>query len=189
MQKKMAAASVGLNEPFGFKGDVDWIIVGLKSYALDDLFGLVKPLLDSNGQLPPTAKMLAVMNGMGVEQRISELGKSVGLAPANILGGMAFMCCNRGEEGSATVHHLKYGALTIGSHVDDAALLEEAKTLFHDSKVPLALATCLQRARYEKLCWNLPFNGIATALGGKLLIVCHSMAWTRLSEVLTCALW
>mmetsp|Transcript_10282 Transcript_10282/g.30737 ORF Transcript_10282/g.30737 Transcript_10282/m.30737 type:complete len:361 (-) Transcript_10282:358-1440(-) len=162
----MARAAVSRETGFGFDAPVDWIFVALKTYSLESLFDLCAPLLDEDGKLPPNAKILATMNGMGLEDKIAAVGSAHGLRPENLYGGMAFICANRGPQGSGEVQHLKYGTLAVGSYVDDATRLAEASELFAGSKVPVTLAENLRRTRYSKLCWNLPFNGIATALGG-----------------------
>ena len=38
--------------------------------------------------------------------------------------------------------------------------------LFGQSKVKLSPVPCLRIARWEKLCWNIPFNGLAVGMGG-----------------------
>jgi hypothetical protein len=54
----------------------------------------------------PNTRVLAIMNGLGIEEALAET-----LSPAPIFGGMAFTCINRGEPG--VVNHLKYGALQV----------------------------------------------------------------------------
>jgi ketopantoate reductase len=34
------------------------------------------------------------------------------------------------------------------------------------SQVEVELAECLLQARWKKLCWNMPFNGLGVVLGG-----------------------
>eukprot|EP00669_Euglena_mutabilis_P013437 TRINITY_DN8406_c0_g1_i1.p2 TRINITY_DN8406_c0_g1~~TRINITY_DN8406_c0_g1_i1.p2 ORF type:complete len:192 (+),score=45.94 TRINITY_DN8406_c0_g1_i1:158-733(+) len=43
---------------------------------------------------------------------------------------------------------------------------ERACAFFARSKVDVRTVPSLRTARWEKLCWNVPFNGLATALGG-----------------------
>ena len=99
------------------------------------------------------------MNGLGLEQRFAEwYGRE------RIYGGLAFTCINRGAPG--TVHHLCYGPLTIGHLGDDRAALERAAALWEGARVEMTTTPSLLRARWEKLCWNIPFNGVTIAAGG-----------------------
>mmetsp|Transcript_12772 Transcript_12772/g.35400 ORF Transcript_12772/g.35400 Transcript_12772/m.35400 type:complete len:215 (-) Transcript_12772:177-821(-) len=99
------------------------------------------------------------MNGIGIEEVLSSK------FPSNpILGGMAFACINRGDPGF--VIHSAYGILQIGHFGDDQAILEEVQALFSGSKVEVNLCPSYLVARWDKLCWNLPFNGVAVAMGG-----------------------
>jgi 2-dehydropantoate 2-reductase len=103
--------------------------------------------------------VLVLMNGLGLEERFAEW-----LEPERVFGGLAFTCINRGEPG--TVHHLDYGPVTIGHQLDDPRAVEEAAALWAGARVTVHTATSLRRARWEKLCWNIPFNGLCVAAGG-----------------------
>jgi 2-dehydropantoate 2-reductase len=99
------------------------------------------------------------MNGLGVEQRFGEW-----FGEERILGAMAFVCLNRGDPG--VVHHLEYGRLTIGHLTGDAAMLAELEALLESGGIEVSASADLLRARWEKLCWNIPFNGLSVAAGG-----------------------
>jgi ketopantoate reductase len=49
--------------------------------------------------------------------------------------------------------------------LDDPAELEKMGRLWKGAKVEIELAPNLLRARWAKLCWNMPFNGLTTILG------------------------
>jgi 2-dehydropantoate 2-reductase len=99
------------------------------------------------------------MNGLGVEERFAAW-----FGPERIFGVLAFVCLTRGEPGH--VDHLGYGALTIGHYLDDADLLAEAAALWQGTPIAVSTTPSLLRARWEKLCWNVPFNGLTIAAGG-----------------------
>ena len=134
-------------------GPVDWVLCALKATSIEAGPELVGPCVGE------TTRILALMNGLGVEERFA--GWCGG---ERVFGGLAFTCLNRGEPG--TVHHLDYGPVTIGHFEDDAAELELAAALWEDAKVEVSTSTSLLRARWEKLCWNIPFNGLAVTAGG-----------------------
>jgi len=134
-------------------GPVDWVVCALKATAIEDVPALVGPCLG------PDTRILVLMNGLGLEERFGAwFGRE------RIFGGLAFTCINRGEPG--TVHHLDYGPVNIGHLLDDAGELEEAAALWAGAKVVVTTAPSLLRARWEKLCWNIPFNGLCVAGGG-----------------------
>ncbi len=134
-------------------GPVDWLICSLKTTALDLARELVEPLVG------PRTRVIVLMNGLGVEEQLATW-----LDPARVFGAMAFVCINRGPPG--VVHHLRYGRLSIGHLLDnpsEAAALEE---LLLQGNLEVTVAPNLRYARWEKLCWNVPFNGLSAAGGG-----------------------
>lgn len=134
-------------------GEVDWIICALKATSLGEAHGLLKPCVG------PHTRILVLMNGLGLEEHFAGWFGS-----EKIFGGLAFTCINRGKPGS--IHHLGYGKVTIGHYLDDPAELTAALKLWENSKVDAVSASSLLRARWEKLCWNIPFSGLCVAGGG-----------------------
>lgn len=49
--------------------------------------------------------------------------------------------------------------------LDDPSELQAVGRLWAGAKVEVELAPNLLRARWAKLCWNMPFNGLTTILG------------------------
>uniref|UniRef100_A0A7S3XTI6 2-dehydropantoate 2-reductase n=1 Tax=Heterosigma akashiwo TaxID=2829 RepID=A0A7S3XTI6_HETAK len=136
----------------------DWAVVCLKTYALLEQGGrpareLIAPAVG------PGTRILLIMNGLGVEAPVAEW-----FGPEKVFGGLAFICCNR--KGPADVIHSDYGALDAGHFLDDPAELAAVAALFEGSKVELRPQACLTAARWGKLLWNIPFNGISVAMGG-----------------------
>lgn len=56
------------------------------------------PMLLGDGVLGPETRVLALMNGYGVERDLAQW-----VDGGRIFGGMAFICANRGAPGSAEV--------------------------------------------------------------------------------------
>ncbi len=134
-------------------GPADWVVCALKSTSIGEAEALVGPCLG------PHTRILLLMNGLGLEERFAEwFGRE------RVFGGMAFTCVNRGQPGS--VHHLAYGAVTVGHLLDDASEVERALALWAQARVEFSGVESLRRARWEKLCWNIPFNGLCVAAGG-----------------------
>ncbi|PLX98749.1 MAG: 2-dehydropantoate 2-reductase, partial [Desulfuromonas sp.] len=79
--------------------EVDLVLVGLKTFANAKLVELCAPLMKH-----PGAMVLTLQNGLGNEELLAEA-----FGAQRVLGGIAFLCSNRGEPGS--VHHLDQGRI------------------------------------------------------------------------------
>ncbi len=134
-------------------GQVDWVLCAIKATSIESALELVRPCVTAN------TRILVLMNGLGLEERFAEW-----FGPERIFGGMAFTCINRGEP--SHVHHLAYGPVTIGHYHNNPIELEMALEIWSKSKVKVIPSTSLLRARWEKLCWNIPFNGLSVMAGG-----------------------
>ena len=134
-------------------GPVDWVLCALKATAIEEAQALVAPCVDDH------TRILAVMNGLGVEDRFAQW-----FGAARIFGGLAFTCINRGEPGE--VHHIDYGSVILGHLEDDRAELAAAAELWRGATVEVTTSPSLLAARWQKLTWNIPFNGLAVTAGG-----------------------
>lgn len=134
-------------------GPVDWLLLGLKATALPALPELAGPLLSEG------TRIIAILNGLDIEEQVA------GLLPGHeVFAGLGFIGVRRGEPGR--IVHEEFGALNIAHYGDDAAELERARELFEGSKVETPLSPNRLRARWEKLGWNIPFNGLCVLAGG-----------------------
>lgn len=133
-------------------GLVDWVVCALKATSIVDAQQLVAPCVSAN------TRILVLMNGLGLEERFAQW-----FDPGRIFGGLAFVCLNRGEPGQ--VHHLAYGALTLAHLANHETELKSVQELWSTARVSVSTAPSLVQARWEKLCWNIPFNGLAVAAG------------------------
>ncbi len=134
-------------------GPVDWVVCALKATAIEEARALVAPCVG------PSTRILVLMNGLGLEDRFGEW-----FGAGRVFGGLAFTCINRGEPG--VVHHIDYGPVTVGHLLDDAAEVDAVLGLWAGAKVETVRAASLLAGRWTKLCWNIPFNGLAVTAGG-----------------------
>ncbi|HEY6872380.1 MAG TPA: putative 2-dehydropantoate 2-reductase [Geobacteraceae bacterium] len=133
-------------------GPVDLVLVGLKTFANDRFPGLVGPLVGEQTQI------LTLQNGLGNEEALAEL-----FGEERIMGGVAFLCSNRGEPGE--VHHLGAGRIVLGEYRRrDPRRVERLAAMFVEAGVDCRATDDLARARWEKLVWNIPFNGLCALL-------------------------
>ena len=134
-------------------GPVDWVLVALKSCDLDQLGLLAAPVLTSD------TRILAIVNGIGIEDDITRLLRRYG-----VFGGLGFI--GVGLPAPGKVLHREFGALEIGHHEDDAQAVAEALALWEPTIVAVHPVGCLIRARWEKMLWDVPFNGLSVVAGG-----------------------
>ncbi len=134
-------------------GDVDWLLVALKADDLAELDRLAGPLLSQQ------TRILAIVNGIGIEDDVSQLLRRYG-----IFGGLGFI--GVGRPAPERVVHREFGALDIGHQQDDAEAVAEAIALWQPTVVAARPVDCLRRARWEKALWDVPFNGLSVAAGG-----------------------
>jgi 2-dehydropantoate 2-reductase len=134
-------------------GPVEWVICALKATAIAEARELVAPCVGED------TRVLVLMNGLGLEDRFAEW-----FGEARVFGGLAFTCINRGEPGC--VHHLDYGPVTLGHYLDDPGDLDAAMALWDGAHVEVSTTPSLLAGRWRKLCWNIPFNGLAVTAGG-----------------------
>ncbi len=133
-------------------GPVDLVICALKTTALDAAEALLRPCVG------PQTEIVALMNGLGVEDRFAGW-----FSPEQILGGLAFVCINRGEPG--VVHHYAYGRVMFGHFLDDHDRARRIAELFAAAGFETSVAPSLLRARWEKLVWNIPFSTLTISAG------------------------
>jgi 2-dehydropantoate 2-reductase len=134
-------------------GPVDWVVCALKATAIDQAKELVAPCVGES------TRVLVLMNGLGLEDRFAGW-----FGGDRIFGGLAFTCINRGAPG--TVHHIDYGPINIGHFADQPDEIAAALELWDGATVQVNRVEPLLRGRWEKLCWNIPFNGLAVTAGG-----------------------
>lgn len=134
-------------------GPVDWVLCALKSTAIEEARTLIEPCVGDG------TRILLLMNGLGLEEAVGGW-----FGDERVFGGLAFTCINRGAPG--VVNHIDYGAATIGHHLDEPGALDAALALWEDAHVEVIRAPSLLLARWRKLLWNVPFNGLAVTAGG-----------------------
>lgn len=131
----------------------DVVLVTLKTTANGRFQELIAPLLHDQ------TAILTLQNGLGNEQQLADL---FGLS--RILGGLAFVCINRTAPGH--IRHTDYGMIKIGEFGRPISQrLRQLAATFNASKVECHMLDDLNMGRWEKLIWNVPFNGLGAALG------------------------
>ena len=65
------------------------------------------------------------------------------------------------------VNHIAYSGLHIGHSLNDEHEVTQACDLWKGSKIEkhITMTHSLRHAQWNKLAWNIPFNGLTIALG------------------------
>lgn len=137
----------------------DWLLVGAKATSNPDL----APILISAAA--PGAKVLLLQNGLGVEEALRPLlPESI-----HVLGGLCYICAYRSAPG--VIEHQALGAVNLGYHSGPAsdaaarqAIVEEGSAMFRKAGLDSQAMPDLGQARWQKLVWNVPYNGLSVLL-------------------------
>ena len=135
----------------------DVVIVALKTTNNHHLPGLLPPVMKDNGVA------LVLQNGLGIE---SHVAGTVG--HGRVMGGLCFICSHK--IGPGHVHHTDYGRVEFADHTQDgkpAGITPRLRTVardFESAGNPVVLNEDLVLARWRKLVWNVPFNGLSVVL-------------------------
>lgn len=132
-------------------GVCDLVIIGLKTTANDQFPKLLPPLVHSHTAL------ITLQNGLGNEECLAASFPS-----GQILGGLCFVCLNRVSP--AVIQHIAFGKIVLGEFTGPPkSRTHQIASLFSDAGVPSEVVPDLRRAHWEKLIWNIPFNGLGVA--------------------------
>jgi len=130
----------------------DVVLVCLKTTGNDLLEKLLPPVIHQN------TLVVMIQNGLGIEENLEKM-----LPEAKIAGGLAFICSQK--VGPGHIQHLDLGKLILGSYkTDQPEVLAQVDKDFKDAGVPCQLSDDLYFSRWQKLVWNIPFNGMTVVL-------------------------
>jgi 2-dehydropantoate 2-reductase len=129
-------------------GPADLVLIGLKTTANDQFFRLLPPLVG------PKTAVLTLQNGLGNEEQLAQL-----FPVEQIMGGLCFVCLNRIAPG--VIRHIGYGQVVLGEFQrPPAPRTHDLAAQFCAAGVACKVTENLARAHWEKLVWNVPFNGL-----------------------------
>lgn len=130
----------------------DVVLVALKTTQNHLLEALLRPLLK------PNTLVMLLQNGIGAEREVAEQFNLPFVG-----GGLCFICSNKVAPGH--IDHIDYGRITIGTYGDAGIeALEDFANHLTQSGVEVDVDQRIIDARWKKLLWNVPFNGLSTVL-------------------------
>ena len=132
-------------------GPCDLVLIALKTTANDQFPKLLPPLVGRN------TAVLTLQNGLGNEEDLARL-----FPVEQIMGGLCFVCLNRTAPG--VVQHLGHGVIILGEFERwPEPRTHDIASIFRNAGVNCKVTDNLTHAHWDKLVWNIPFNGLGVA--------------------------
>jgi 2-dehydropantoate 2-reductase len=132
-------------------GPSDLVVIGLKTTANHVLPHLLPPLAG------PGAAFLTLQNGLGNEAALAAV-----VGADHTLGGLCFVCLNRFAPGR--IRHMAHGIVKMGEYGrPPQSRTESIAAAFNGAGIDCTVEANIEKAHWEKLVWNIPFNGLGVA--------------------------
>lgn len=135
----------------------DVVVVALKTTQNHLLAKILPTVVKQDGVV------LVLQNGFGIEEEIAEI-----VGSDKVMGGLCFLCSNKIAPGH--IRHLDYGQIKLGEYavnynpVGITARMHLLKEDFENARIKIELTEDLSQARWQKLVWNIPYNGLSVIL-------------------------
>ncbi|GAB0150405.1 MULTISPECIES: putative 2-dehydropantoate 2-reductase [unclassified Marichromatium] len=130
----------------------DVVCVALKTIQNHRLPTLLRPLVR------PGTIILNLQNGLTMEDELA-----AAFPEARVIAGMCYLCSNK--VGPGHIVHLDYGTVSFAPFDErDRACIEPLMQAFSAAGVEVESLPDLHQARWRKLAWNIPFNGLSVLL-------------------------
>lgn len=107
--------------------------------------------------------VLVLQNGLGIEEEVARI-----VGAERVIGGLCFLCSNK--VGPGHIRHLDYKKINLGEYGPNyrpGGITERMRQIaddFERAGIPIQLAEDLLLTRWQKLVWNIPYNGLSVVL-------------------------
>lgn len=163
----------------------DVALVALKTTQNHQLSSILPHVVKKNGTI------VVLQNGLGVEADIAAI-----MPNSVIIGGMCFICSNK--IGPGKIAHLDYGGIRMAEYRPGnvpAGITSPMKSIaetLRSAGIDITLEKNLGEARWKKLVWNIPYNGLSVILNAttdRIMANEHALDLVRdvMREVITAA--
>lgn len=138
----------------------DVVVIALKTTQNHLLPQLLPPVVKDGGVV------LVLQNGLGIEEEVAQIVDNV-----EVMGGLCFLCSNK--VGLGHIKHVDYGQIILGKYTPEYAAVSVSANLqqiaqdFQHAGISIELAEDLLLARWKKLVWNIPYNGLSVVLNAR----------------------
>ncbi len=132
----------------------DTIIVALKATANTVLADILPRVINADSTI------ILLQNGLGGEEYINSI-----VPGQTILGGLCFICTTK--VGPGHIRHIDYGRMTLSEFRPDGMaagltpIAAQHVEEFQAAGIDVSVVDDLILARWKKLVWNIPFNGLS----------------------------
>lgn len=136
---------------------VDVVVVALKTTQNHLLPELLPPLMHDR------SVVLVLQNGLNIEPQVASI-----VGSDRVIGGLCYICANK--MGPGHIRHLDYTLIALGEYQEEYkpsginTRLQCITDDFEEAGIPIELCDDLLLARWKKLVWNIPFNGLSVVL-------------------------
>lgn len=144
----------GASEHFEPLGGVDLVLVCVKRGDTADALGAIA------GQVENETVVISLQNGLDADKEMAAV-----VEPSRIVGGIAFI--GSAVSAPGRIRHTARGVVTIGEA--DGSQSERALKIqktFEDAGIPCAVSPDIVGAKWDKLMWNVGFNGVCALTRG-----------------------
>ncbi len=155
----------------------DLAVIALKTTENHLLPDILPHVVKANGIA------LTLQNGLGCEDSIATC-----IGAGRVLGGLCFLCSNK--IGPGHIRHLDYGLITLGEYRIDGRpggitpRLEQLVSEMQSAGISAQPIEDLLLARWKKLVWNIPFNGLSVTRNALTDQLLKEPKTRRLCEIL-----
>lgn len=114
--------------------------------------------VDVSAALGPATTLAVFQNGLGVEAAADARSPGAGA----VVGALCLVCA--AKVGATEVRHDDYGKVTLAPYRGDLAAAQAIGDDLAAAGVEVEVTPDLTTARWRKLLWNVPFNGLTALL-------------------------
>lgn len=136
----------------------DWVLLSTKATVNVQMAEIINQVAGSN------ANIVLLQNGFGLEDELRPKLRE----DLSLFGGLCFICVHRKAAG--VIEHQAYGGINVAYHSGAINALEgqqkaqQLVDMFNKANVDSHLINNIEQARWQKLVWNIPYNGLSVLL-------------------------
>lgn len=135
----------------------DVVVIAMKTTQNYQLPQILPTVIKDNGVV------VVLQNGLGIEEEVAEI-----VGYQRVIGGLSFLTANKTAPGH--IRHLSYKNIILGefaANYQQVEITQRVKDIagdFETAGIPVELSEDLLLARWKKLVWNIPYNGLSVIL-------------------------
>lgn len=151
----------------------DVVVVGLKTTSNALLAELLPGVVKEDGVV------LTLQNGLGAEDQCAAV-----VGAERVMGGLCFLCSNK--VGPGHIRQTRFDHMKLGEFASRGVSprMQAIASDFGMGGIKVELSEDLNAARWDKLVWNVPYNGLCAVLGIDCVALMEDAHGAALAEAL-----